>query len=257
MADSKYNVVILTSGLSGSSVLAGLIARGGYWTGESTHKKPGEYETHENEELIRLNRRLFNEAGYAGNYTMEFSSEPFASLKGLQTSIDLQPYRDFIARCDQHRPWLWKDPRLWLTIYFWKDLLPLQNCRFVLITRSYFNCWVSQTLRRHIRSYGSMKRYEQSVRESLTAFLAANGLQYLRLTYEDLIGKPEPSINALNSFIGASLTPKDLAEIYSQPLNKAPNSSAPDLVKAVAIYLKNYSGRFDLVEKARAASAGR
>jgi len=74
-----------------------------------------------------------------------------------------------------------------------------------------------------------------------------------------LVGNPELSINTLNSFIGANLTPKDLAEIYSKPLNRAPNSSARDLVKAVAIYLKNYSGRFDLVEKdkARTASAGR
>jgi hypothetical protein len=251
--DTRRNVVILTSGLSGSSVLAGLIARAGYWTGDSTHKKNKEYDTFENAELISLNRQLFNQAAYVGNYTMEFSAEPFALFAALHGKIDVQPYRDFLARCDAHQPWLWKDPRLWLTIYFWKNLLPLQECRFVLITRSYYNCWVSQTLRRQIRSYGSLKRYEQSIKNSLSGFLAANGLHYLHLTYENLIGKPEQTIQELNAFIGSSLTIQDLAAVYHKPLHKPPNSSLGDLAKAVAIYLKNYSERVDLVEKKKPA----
>src|SRR5690242_9748399 len=64
MSTSNSNVIILTSGLTGSSVLTGLIARAGYWTGSQTFKK--EYDTFENVELIRLNRDLFAAAGYSG-----------------------------------------------------------------------------------------------------------------------------------------------------------------------------------------------
>ena len=48
-----YNTIILTSGLTGSSVLTGLLARGGFWAGDRTAKKK-DYDTFENEELIRL-----------------------------------------------------------------------------------------------------------------------------------------------------------------------------------------------------------
>ena len=54
---TRRNVIILTSGLTGSSVLTGLISRVGYWNGDQTHKK--EYDTCENSELISLNLSLF------------------------------------------------------------------------------------------------------------------------------------------------------------------------------------------------------
>ncbi len=56
MPNMKRNVIILTSGLTGSSVLSGLISRGGFWTGD-THKKE-DYDTYENKRLIELNLSL-------------------------------------------------------------------------------------------------------------------------------------------------------------------------------------------------------
>ncbi len=72
-APSAKSVVILTSGLSGSSVLAGLLVRAGFWPGSETFKKQ-DYETFENCELIRLNMRLIQQAGYRGSYATEFST---------------------------------------------------------------------------------------------------------------------------------------------------------------------------------------
>jgi hypothetical protein len=69
----RPNVIILTSGITGSSVLSGFLARSGYWSGDTTHKK--EYDTFENSELIRLNLQIFQQAGYTGNYVNEFSTD--------------------------------------------------------------------------------------------------------------------------------------------------------------------------------------
>src|SRR5215472_209946 len=74
------NVIILTSGLSGSSVLTALICRAGYWSGDRTHKKP-HYDTFENERLIELDCRIIAEAGYRGNYLLEFSPEAIAEIE--------------------------------------------------------------------------------------------------------------------------------------------------------------------------------
>jgi hypothetical protein len=244
------NAIVLTSGLSGSSVLAGLISQAGYWTGDKTFKK--EYDTYENAELISLNRQLFQQAGYTGDFTMEFSQEAIDLVSLLKGRIDETPYREFLKKCDAHRPWVWKDPRLWVTIRFWAHLLPMENCRFILLTRNPRHTWVSATLRRQIRSFASAKRYELSIEESLVAFLRAEGLSCLRLTYEKVIGTPEEAIAELNSLLGTHLTVEDLKRFYRGPLYKAPRSSPVDGIKAMLIYLKNYSKRVDIEERKKA-----
>ena len=248
MPIQKPNVIILTSGISGSSVLTGLISRAGYWTGESTFKKT-EYDTYENQELINLDLELFRHADYTGNYTFDFSADGIARIASLGNTIDDRPFRQFLQTCSLHRPWIWKDPRLWLTIRFWRHLLNLEQCRFILLTRSFSRSWVSSILRRHIRSYASNKRYEQSIRDSLTDFLKSNELPYLHLTFDNLVVRPEKTIRELNAHLGTELSVADLAAIYTKPLYRAPRSSAIDYIKAVLIYIKNYSERMDLREK--------
>ena len=36
----------------------------------------------------------------------------------LAGHTDDSPYRLFLDKCDAHKPWVLKDPRLWLTIHF-------------------------------------------------------------------------------------------------------------------------------------------
>jgi hypothetical protein len=240
-ANTKRNVIILTSGISGSSVLTGLIARAGYWTGDKTHKK--EYDTYENEGLIRSNLRLFREAAYTGDYASKFTPDDISRIAALSGKIDEQPFLHFLEDCNQHRPWVWKDPRLWLTIRYWKKFLLLENCSYLLLTRSFIRCWVSSNLRRHITSYGELKGYEQAIQHTFISFLNDNKLPYLHLTYEALIAQPEETIQRLNAFLGTHLTVDDLVAIYHKPLYKLPRSSAVDFVRAVLIYVKNYSER--------------
>jgi hypothetical protein len=240
------NVIILTSGLSGSSVLTGLIARAGYWTGYRTFRKD-EYETHENQELIDLNLRLFREAGYTGNYLLEFSPSAMARIAALDPGPDDGVYRSFLDRCNEHTPWIWKDPRLWLTIRFWKKLLDLDQCSFILLTRGLMQSWISSTLRRQITTYRYSRNYEESIRQSIVDFLEENRRPYLQLHYEDLIQRPAPAIERLNAHLGTALTVDDLKAIYHKPLYKSPRNSLAKHVKAMLIYLKNYSERLDIV----------
>jgi hypothetical protein len=240
------NVIILTSGLSGSSVLTALIARAGFWTGDSTFKKQ-DYDTFENQELIDLNLRLFREAEYRGNYLLEFSPAAMERIAALYRNIDSADYRSFIGRCEQRRPWIWKDPRLWLTIRFWKNLLDLDQCSFILLTRGTVQSWISSTLRRQITTYRYSRNYEDRIRQSIVDFLEENRQPYLHLEYEELIEKPERAIPRLNDHLGTELTVRDLAAVYHKPLYKSPRNSWAKHIKALLIYLKNYSERLDIV----------
>jgi hypothetical protein len=242
----KHNVIILTSGLSGSSVLTGLIARAGYWTGDTTFRKQ-EYETFENQALIDLNLKIIQEAGYEGNYLVEFSRAAMQRIASLSGTIDCTVYRLFLEKCAQNQPWVWKDPRLWLTIRFWKSLLDVRSCRFILLTRGTAQSWVSSTLNRQILSYRYFKDYEDQIQQSAIKFLEENHLPFLHLTYEDLIMHPAEVLNQLNPFLNISLTIRELERVYHKPLYKNPRNSWFRHLKAVLIFLKNYSSRVDLV----------
>jgi hypothetical protein len=241
----RKNVIILTSGLSGSSVLTGLIARAGYWMGQETFRK-AEYDTNENRELIDLNLRLFEQAGYKGNYLLEFCPEAIDAIAELRERADLAPYRAFIAKCEEHQPWIWKDPRLWLTIRFWKPLLDVKHCQFILLTRGTVQSWVSSTLRRQITTYRYSKRYEENIQQSAVRFLTENKLPYLSLSYEELIESPAEVITRLNDYLDTELTVEDLKRVYHKPLYRNPRNSWWKHMKAVLIYLKNYSERLDV-----------
>lgn len=240
----KSNVIILTSGLTGSSVLTGLISEAGYWTGDRTVKKKA-YDTFENEELVRLNQRIFEAADFKEDYLTHFSPAALARIDSLSRKVDLSEFQAFVEKCNQHDPWIWKDPRLWMTVHFWKDVVDLRSCKFIVLTRDFRQLWVSTILRRQIISYRASRGYEEHVRNSALEFLDRNRLPHLLIRYEDVVVRPGPTITRLNDYLGSELTLNDLKKIYHKPLYKLPASSPIDLAKALLIYAKNYSQRID------------
>jgi hypothetical protein len=235
----KKNLIILTYGLSGSSVLTGLLVRGGYWPGEKTYVKP-DYDTFENLRLIELNKRLFAAAKFAGNYENAYSPEALTALEQLRATEDPAPLREFIADCNRHSPWIWKDPRLWLTIRYWADHLDFGSLQFILLTRTPLQSWISYNLRRQVQSYGYAKRYCQQIESSIARFLDERGLSRLELLFDDLIVRPESTLEKINQHVGTRLTVSDLQAVYNQPLYRAPRN-ALDFLKAGLIYARNFA----------------
>jgi hypothetical protein len=189
-----------------------------------------------------LDKQLLKEAGYHGDYTKEFSLQGIQSVSSLRLDGRTAPYADFLRKCNEHRPWIWKDPRLWLTIRYWKALLDLDDCRFIHLTRNQFQAWVGQTLRRNVWTYQYFKNYDNNIRRSIVDFLNENQLPCLHLCYEDLILDPATVVGKMNSFLNTRLTVEDLAAVYNKPLYKKPRSRW-DLLVALAIYVKNYRER--------------
>lgn len=235
------NVIILTGGLTGSSALAGLLAAAGYWSGEDTFRKR-DYHTHENSELIRLNRQLMQRAGVGEEYTMRFLPDAIRGIEALAAAEDPSDYRRLVANCDAHAPWLWKDPRLWLTIRFWHRLLDWSRIRVLLLRRDHMQAWVSCTQRRQIQTYDYARRYNESIQNSLREFLDANGIRYLPVLFEDLIVTPEREIARLASFLETDVRMDHLRSTYDGTLHRRPKSLR-DTVEAGLIYLKNYRER--------------
>lgn len=239
---TNRNVIVLTAGLAGSSLTAGLIADAGYWTGASTFKKT-DYDTYENQELLELNRRLLQEVGYRGKYELVFRAEDIHDVAERAKTIDPAPYRAFIDRCNRHQPWLWKDPRLWLTIRFWQRHLDAGRVSYILATREHSQTWISQIIRRQIQTPRYCRNYMDRVRASLLEFLGENELEHLELIYEDLLMKPEEAIVRLNAFLGSGLTIDNFNHVYRGRLHRKQHGFLDYLVAKV-IYFRNYSIRY-------------
>lgn len=112
--------VILGSGRSGTSAMAGCFANAGYWQGErllapSASNPKGFFEDH----LVnRVNQALL------GSVAPHFP-------KGLQwlavvppgIEFDGRPFRDYMRAIAAHRPFCLKDPRFSYTLEAWRSVL--------------------------------------------------------------------------------------------------------------------------------------
>lgn len=235
-------MIILTSGLTGSSVFAGLLAQDGYWIGSSTIKKP-DYDTWENAELVRLNTQILRDAQFSENWTMRYEDWYIDHIMRQHDRIIDGEYSAFIQQCNDHSPWLWKDPRLWLTIRYWRRFLDLDTIYFLLIRREPMQSWISITLRRQIQSQPYAQQYEQKIYESIMRFVEQAHGKYFEILYEDLLLNPVYTVEAINQKIGSTLTMTDFCHVFRGKMFRKQHGTL-DLLRAWAIYLKNYPERF-------------
>ncbi len=235
-----HNVIVLAIGLSGSSILTNLVAQAGYAFAGPTVKIP-DYDTFENQELVRLNKRLLDLAD-ANSFPKEYRPEFIERIKALYGKIDDSEYRAFAKHCEAHQPWVWKDPRLTITMYFWKHYLDLSRVKFIVNDREALQGWISWNLRRQIQSFRYAKRYMDQVVVAMRHFLEEHSLPFEHVRYEDLICTPEPTLARLNKFLGCNLTLDDLSRVYQGPLRKKTHGCI-NFVKAGLIFLKNYDER--------------
>lgn len=236
------NIIILTSGLSGSSVLAATIASSGLWAGKSTIAKH-DYNTWENTDLVKLNNLILENANVSPNWTMVFDCKTIDKVKHSAASLNPTDFRNFIAQCQAHSPWIWKDPRLTLTIRYWMQFIDTNNTCFILLKRDPIQAWISTTLRRQIQTLSYSKKYNEGIHNSLIEFAEAHNVAYLDITYEDLITQPESSINKINELAGTQITLNDIKTVFTGKLYKRQHGIA-SFTKALLIHMKNFHLRY-------------
>ncbi len=236
------NIIILTPGLSGSSLLASLLVKAGYWQGDETCKK-SDYDTFENQDLVAINRHLLAQLNIGERYQKAFDNEWIARIKARETKFDLTPLKQFYAQCELQSAWLWKDPRLWLTLDLWQEIIDLSQVKFILLHREELQLWVSCLKRRQIQSLSFCKRYNQQVCNTIRQQVVGLGGELLEVCFEDLLMQPESAIDSLNQFLDTHLTLDDLKSVYKGELYKK-NHNGIDHLQAALIYFKNYSQRY-------------
>lgn len=225
----------MTSGIAGSSVLASLIARKGYWLGERTESVA--YETAENSRLVELNIRLFREAGVRSRDLGILPPPDANRISRLAQEIDLTEFRGFVEECEAHRPWLWKDPRLCYTAGFWQQITDLGSAKLILASRDPRQVWIGTVLRgRQCLSYADTREMTVRAGDASRAFLGGINADYREVTFEDLIERPDRAVSGLNAFLDLDLTVDDVRAVYRGELFRK-RWSAFDLLNAQFRYL--------------------
>ncbi|MEJ5349172.1 MAG: hypothetical protein WHS46_10860 [Desulfosoma sp.] len=230
----RSNVMIFTSGGGGSSVLAGLIARKGFWVGNATRKL--HFETYENERLVELNMEILRSAGFPLKDCMDLPPPSITRIRELSSKIAVEPYRQFVETCNAHRPWLWKDPRLCYTIHFWSQLADFSDCKFLFTTRDPLQEFVSMIKRRVIVSLKEIIAINENYRKSTEAFLKECGFKCFFCTFEDLMLDPDGFLARLGAFLDLHLNKDDLNAIYRGPLRRKKYGTS-EILKNHILYL--------------------
>ena len=234
------NVIVLTHGLSGSSLLTGLIARADYWLGQETMKKK-DYDTYENQQLIDLNIQLLQSLGYDPDieYSPAVYQQFLKELPNKLAAIDLSPYREFVQTCQQNQPWAWKDPRLTWTIHVWHQLLPMDEIELIILSREPLQAWITYNQRRHIESYAFTKRFIDGMTGAVRDFAQSAGKNPLTITFEDILLRPDAVVGNINVLLDSELSVDDLKAVSNIPFGKK-SRGFKDFIMASLIYLKNY-----------------
>ena len=213
------NIIVLTTGSSGSSLLTGLLATQGFWIGDET--KQLDFNTYENAALVELNMELLRMIGYNRRDCNDIPPPSIHKIKQIEASNDISKFERFISKCDNNIPWLWKDPRLSYTIHFWSKFPQVRKANFIFIDRdprqSYSGLLLSRKIPMSFRDQSSMN---QNYKESIEQFSRENNISVFKCLFEDLILKPDDFLNILNSKFGLGIKIEQLLEIYKGDLYK-------------------------------------
>ena len=206
------NVIILGAGRTGSSFLSGLISHNRFYIQQenisSRYSYPdGDYE---NPELKELNKKILWDSGYKYHKAMVRKPVDIEAIKALgQQPNDI--YHDFMEKCAQNEPWLWKDPRLCFTIYHWDKYIKKDDIAFIRITRDPFLVFKSHSKK---GIYSSLKDVVQTCHQENVAvdtYLSDHKIPFLNIDYSEL--KDFNIIKKLNVFLGIHISEGDYMHI--------------------------------------------
>lgn len=236
------NIIVLTTGLSGSSVVTGFIAQKDYWLGDKTVFKSnasGHYETYENEKLVELNDELLAKLNVELKDSSWYDIDLFERIRKSHNEVDTIKFVEFINYCQQHDMWIWKDPRLWITMGFWGELLRGCDIKYIVVSRQPISLWVSLINKRQIVSYTKLKASESKSHDRIIRYLDDCDFSNITINYDKLVEYPQTEIQRLNDFLNSTYNLKMLHDLYQGKIGSK-TFSDKDLIKAILIYIKNF-----------------
>ncbi len=188
------NVIVLGMHRSGTSALAGSLAQLGLRTGNGRLLPPHESNPRgfwEQEALMRFNERLLRYLG--GRWWIPPRMPPLCDSVLRRAGHMLPEAEKLLGQTFSESPWLWKDPRLCLLLWFWRPLLR-DAVAVVFVYRNPLEVWKSLEKRDGFPPRESLLLWELY---NLAALWHAATLPCVVVRYDDLCDCPAATLERI------------------------------------------------------------
>ena len=221
------NALILGAPRSGTSLTSAIFARQGYYVGGAARPAISQgddynpYGYFEADDLIERNVECFRRVAYSCHNSWlfdEISAESQQLIGRLQPELrDQQLLDDYNCRS----PWLWKDPRMCITLPYWAQLLNWHRVGVVFVERSaddvvwsfHRKGWCGGSKAERQATLARIHQHTDAAKAALHKFR----IPHLSVRYEDFSVRPEQLANQINECFDLNLSAADLN--YQSDLN--------------------------------------
>lgn len=214
------NVIVVGMPRSGTSLTAGIFPPKGYYIGDRSkaflregndHNPFGSFEA---DDLIAENVRVLQAVGFDFHNTWLFepiSSEQIARIADVPV---LSSHRDFVRAYEQRAPWVWKDPRLCVTLPYWWRLIDPERTVVVFVRRDPNAIYLS-FLRRGWCQPGRAEREAVLARvqqhtDAATAAIESLDIPHAVVDHEEYMRAPAAVAHRLSVLCDLSISVDDL-----------------------------------------------
>lgn len=214
------NVLVVGVPRSGTSLTSAVFSRKGYhvgWIEKDTGRLGDEanpFGYFEADDVIAKNVEIFQRIGYSEDNTWlrtMITEEQIRQIDALEPS---QEHKEFLRQYDTHAPWIWKDPRLTLTLPYWWKILDARTTGVILVRRDPEECYQS-FIRCGWYQPGEQARQEVLHRIEVHWNAALRAIEkyeipHIIIHYDEYLNKPESVARKISEFCGLSLEVNDL-----------------------------------------------
>jgi hypothetical protein len=214
------NAIIVGMARSGTSAVAAIFARQGYYLGHSSERHIREGDSHnpfgyfEADDIINRNVAVLRRAGYDHHNTWLFDPIPAAAVERIQILDPAPEDRQLVEDYDERSPWLWKDPRLCFTLPYWWRLVDGKNTRVIIVRRDPLHvyrsfrrmewCPSGEQARRAL-----VERVEQHIGTAMAA-VEDHAIPHITIAYADFKHAPDAVARRISAVLDLEISVEDL-----------------------------------------------
>lgn len=214
------NILVVGVPRSGTSLTSAVFSRKGYHVGwiEKDSGRIGDegnpFGYFEADDVIARNVEILQRAGYSEDNTWlraMITEEEIGQIDALEPS---QAHREFIRQYGTHAPWIWKDPRLTLTLPYWWKILDARTTGVIVVWRdpeesyqSFVRCgWYQPSEQAREEVLHRIDVHLNAARRAIEKY----SIPHITIHYDEYLKQPEIVVRRIGEFCGLRLEVRDL-----------------------------------------------
>jgi hypothetical protein len=210
------NAIVVGMPRSGTSLTAGIFVKKNYRTPKDLllGNDANPFGYWEAESLNDHNAAILGAAGFPFHNTWMFDRIQPEQARKIYDLSPLPEHKRYLQAFEQHRPWVWKDPRFCYTLAYWWPMMDPKTTGVVLVRRT--SAAIFRSFKRLDWSRALAKGkddFHARVGDHLEAAMGAIrtfDIPYIEIDYDEFLDAPERVAFRLSDLFGIPVAAADL-----------------------------------------------